>query len=105
MRQLRWFSIVFWLMLAQGSPGPQARGGGAQGDETDPHLMHTQREAIIKADHKKNVEDADALLKLAEELKADLEKDDAHVVSIKSMKKAEDIEKLAKSIHGRLKRF
>jgi len=39
--------------------------------------MHTQREAIIKADHKKNLEDADALLKLAEELKADLEKDDA----------------------------
>ena len=59
----------------------------------------------MKADHKKNLEDAAELVKMSEELKADLEKNDRYIVSLKTLKRTEDIEKLAKNIRGRLKRY
>jgi hypothetical protein len=43
-------------------------------------------------------------VKLAEELQDDLAKEDRHVLSIASLKKAEDIEKLARKIRTRLKK-
>jgi hypothetical protein len=99
--------LLLWMFLQQEDPILRARQDAARSgtSDLDPHLAHTQREALIKADHKKNLEEAEALLKLAEELKSDLEKDDAHIVSVRSMKKTEDIEKLAKNIRGRLKRY
>ena len=65
----------------------------------------SQRDEIAKADYKKNVADAEELLKLAEELKSDLDKDTAFVVSVKTIKKTEDIERLARNIRGRMKRY
>ena len=62
-----------------------------------------QRDEILKADFQKSLEDARQLSKLADELKADLEKNDRYVLSIATLKKTEDIEKLAKRIHDRLK--
>jgi hypothetical protein len=64
-----------------------------------------QQDEILKADHEKSVKDAAQLIDLAESLKQDLEKDDAHVLSISSLKKTEEIEKIAKRIRSRLKRF
>jgi len=61
-----------------------------------------QRDAILKADHEKDLKDAAQLIELAEELKQELEKNDRHVLSISSLKKTEEIEKLAKRIHARL---
>lgn len=63
-----------------------------------------QREEILKADYQKTLEDARALSKLAEELKADLEKNDYNVLSVGVLKKTNDIDRLAKRIHDRLKR-
>jgi hypothetical protein len=65
----------------------------------------SQREETLKEDYKKNLEDVAELVKLAEDLKAELEKDDRYVVSVKSLKDTNDIERLAKTIRGRLKRF
>jgi hypothetical protein len=65
----------------------------------------SQREEILKLDHKKNLEDAAAMAKLAGEVSEDLEKDDRFVVSLKTLKKLDDIEKLAKNIRGRLKKY
>ena len=65
----------------------------------------SQKEEILKAEHAKSLQDADELMKLSEELKTDLEKHDRHVVSVATLKKLEEIEKLAKRIRGRLKRF
>src|SRR4051794_7774473 len=75
--------------------------------DADPKLPNgkSQHEEIIKADHKKNVEEAIALAKVAEELKLDLEKSDRNIVSVKNIKQTEEIEKLARSIRGRLKRY
>ena len=65
----------------------------------------SQNEEILKADHERNLKDAGELLKLAEELKIELEKNDRYVVSVGMLKKTEEIEKLSKRIRGRLNRF
>lgn len=65
----------------------------------------TQREMIVKQDYKKNLADSAELARLAEELKSELENGDQYVVSVKAMKNAEDIEKLARNIKSRLKRY
>lgn len=65
----------------------------------------SQREAMLKAEHEKSLRDSAELLELAEELQEELEKNDRHIVSVSSLKKTEQIEKLAKRIRSRLKRF
>ncbi len=65
----------------------------------------SQAEEILKADHEKSLQDAAALVKLAEDLKADLEKNDRHVLSLATLKKVEEIERLARRIKSRLRRF
>ena len=64
----------------------------------------SQQEEILKAEHEKTLQDAAQLVKLAEELQDELIKDDRHVLSIATLKKTEDIEKLAKKIRTRLKK-
>jgi len=65
----------------------------------------SQRDLIIKADYKKNLDDAAKLLKLAEDLRTDLENAGAEVVSTKMIKETDDIDRLSKSIHARLTRY
>jgi hypothetical protein len=64
----------------------------------------TQQEEILKADHEKDLKDAAQLIELAEGLKEELEKNTQHVLSLSSLKKTEEIEKLAKRIRSRLRR-
>ncbi|HUQ93782.1 MAG TPA: hypothetical protein VM120_19035 [Bryobacteraceae bacterium] len=65
----------------------------------------SQSEEILKADHEKTLKDAGELFRLAEDLKIELEKNDRHILSVGMLKKTEEIEKLAKRIRQRLKRF
>ncbi len=65
----------------------------------------SQQEEILKADHEKDLQDARQLVELAEQLKMELEKNDRHVLSVSSLKKTEEIEKLARKIRSRLRRF
>jgi hypothetical protein len=65
----------------------------------------SQKEEILKADHQKSLRDAAELVRLAEELKADFEKSDYHILSLGAVKKTEEIEKLARRIKSRLRRF
>ncbi|MDW8354185.1 MAG: hypothetical protein RMK57_06605 [Bryobacterales bacterium] len=64
-----------------------------------------QREAILKAEYERTLEDAARLVDLAQELKAELEKNTRHVLSVSSLRKTEEIEKLAKRIRSRLRKF
>ena len=64
----------------------------------------SQQDEILKADFQKTLQDAAELVKLAEQLQDDLIKNDRHVLSIATLKKTEDIEKLAKRIRTRLKK-
>jgi hypothetical protein len=75
-------------------------------EETDRKLPNgkSQNEAILKAEYEKSLKDAAQLVELSQALKDELEANDSHVLSLSSLKKAEEIEKVAKRIHGRLKR-
>jgi hypothetical protein len=65
----------------------------------------SQSEAILKADYERSKEDVAELVKLSEELRMDLEKNEQHVLSIASLRKVEKIEELARRIKKRMKRF
>lgn len=65
----------------------------------------SQREEILKADYDKTLKDAAQLVELAQALQQEIEKDDRHVLSIASLKKTDEIEKLAKRIRSRMRRF
>lgn len=98
--------MVFCVCLAQ-ETGPGLPRHSLDTGDQGPQLPNgrSQRNAIAKADYKKNLEDAAELVRMAEDLKADLENEKAFVVSVKTMKKTEDIEKLARKIRGRLKGY
>ncbi len=63
-----------------------------------------QRDEILKAEHEQNLKDAARLVELSEQLQEELEKNDRFVVSLSSVKKTDEIEKLVKKIRSRLRR-
>jgi hypothetical protein len=79
---------------------PPHQGAGNEDGVTLPNGK--QQDDILKADHQRDLKDAAEIIELAEQLKQELEKNDRHVLSISSLKKTEEIEKLAKRIHARL---
>ncbi len=74
-------------------------------DKTGVRLKRSQVEEILKADRAKSIEDAAQLVKLSGDLQTELEKNDKSVLSVAAIRKTEEIEKLAKRIRGRLRRF
>ena len=71
----------------------------------DPRLPNgkNQKDAIAAADYEKNLKDARDLIDLAKSFELDLEKEDRFVLSLSSLKKLDDIEKITRRIRGRLK--
>ena len=65
----------------------------------------SQKEAILKTDHEMSLKEADEVLALAAALKADLEQEDRHILSVATLKKLDDIQKLVKRIRNRMKRL
>ncbi|HXP87471.1 MAG TPA: hypothetical protein VN841_22250 [Bryobacteraceae bacterium] len=65
----------------------------------------SQREEMLKADYTRNLADATELSRLAAEVKGDIEKNDRYAVSVKTLKKLDEITKLTRNIHGRLNRY
>jgi len=70
-----------------------------------PSDVRKQDDAIAKDDFRKNRENIAEILMLAETLKADFDKNGVFVVDVNDIKHAGRIEKLAKDIKGRLKRY
>jgi hypothetical protein len=97
-------SVALLLPLCAQHPARQASDAEKPSDVRLPNGK-LQQDEILKADHEKSVQDAAQLIELAEGLKRDLEKDETHVLSISSIKKTEDIEKIAKRIRSRIKRL
>jgi hypothetical protein len=62
----------------------------------------SQRDEILKALREDNIKDAAHLVELAEALKSDLQKTDRFVLSMDTLKKTDDIDKLVKKIRNRL---
>ena len=71
----------------------------------DPKLPNgkSQKDEILKAERDQNIKDAQQLADLAQQLQQDLEKEDRFVLSMSTLKKTEDIEKLARKIRSRLR--
>jgi hypothetical protein len=65
----------------------------------------SQKQAIIEAEHKQSLADAQKLADLSAEVQIELQKGDANIVSLKMLKQLEEIERLAKRIHGRLNKI
>lgn len=63
----------------------------------------SQRDEILKADHETNIKDAAELVDLAQQLQQQIEKNDAFVFSLATLKKTDEIEKLVKKIRSRIR--
>jgi hypothetical protein len=63
----------------------------------------SQNDAIAKQNHEQALKDTNDLIAVAQQLRDELQKAGKYVVPISSMKKTEEIEKLARRIRGRLK--
>ena len=94
---------LFLALAISAQPPPRPRPGDEPPEDARLPNGKLQRDEILKADFQKSLDDARELSKLAEELKTDLEKNDRYVLSIATLKKTEEIEKLAKRIRDRLK--
>src|SRR5437867_2558830 len=95
--------VAVWAIAAAQDPFDLPR---VDQGKREPRLPNgkSQRDAIAKDDFKRNSQDADELMRLSAELKDDLDKSGSQIVSVKTLKKLDDIEKLARGIRGRLKR-
>jgi len=103
-RTMRLYVLPFVLALAMpAQPPPLHPRPGEEPEDVRLPNGKLQRDEILKADFQKSLEDARALSKLADELKVALEKNDRYVLSIGTLKKTEEIERLARRIRDRLK--
>ena len=93
---------VYALQQSSGRGGGR-RGGGDQEDDVILPNGKSQKEEILKAEHRQNLKDAAELAELAEQLKIELEKNDRYILSMATLKKTDDIEKLAKRLSARLR--
>lgn len=63
----------------------------------------SQKDEIAKQQHEQSLKDASDLVTLAQQLRDELQKSGNYVVPVSSLKKTEEIERLARRIRGRLK--
>ena len=61
--------------------------------------------AILQRDYKKSKKDVAEIIKLAQELQAEIQRNEEFVVDVDSIRKAEKIEKLSKNIKNRFRRL
>lgn len=96
--------VSVYALQQQGSGrGGGRRGGAAEEEDVILPSGKSQKEEILKAEHQQNLKDAAELADLAEQLKIELEKNDRYILSMATLKKTDDIEKLAKRISARLR--
>ena len=110
-KRMAW-SLVLFLLFAIPGYGQARRPPVPQGapDETPAPVDENQQRLARDMAKKANLErhaalknDADKLLKLAGELKEYVDKSNENVLSLDVLKRAEEIEKLARSVKEKMK--
>ena len=104
--KLRFFRVAFLFSLVAISAVAVSQDVSTTGQQQEDVKLPNgklQRDEILKAEREDNIRDATQLVEMAQELKADLEKTDRFVLSMGTLKKTDDIEKLVKKIRGRLR--
>jgi hypothetical protein len=86
-----------------GFPTPGHNGNPMDTDPMDPHRNEQQEKMRNNDRQKRLVADTDKLLALATDLKAQVDKSTKDTLSVDVIKKAEEIEKLARSVKERMK--
>jgi hypothetical protein len=84
---------------------PQRGGAGAGEVLPAPHANpspHESQERELQQKHEDNLEDTSRLVKLSQELKWELANHDREVLSLATVKKMDDIERLIKRIRARV---
>lgn len=99
------FAVPSQAAGSQAGPYPNGPSSSKPDDE-GPRLPNgkLQRDAILKHDLRRNIKDLREIRGLSDELIDELEDDTAFVLSIKSLKKLQRIEKLSKDIQKRLRK-
>lgn len=103
-----WMQILIIVsLLGQAMPPPPIDRRHPEDTPEDVRLPNgkLQRDAILNDDYEKSLKDARELARLSDELKTSLENEGKNVLSLQMLKKTEEIEKLAKRIRDRLKRY
>ena len=85
------------------NPFPSFGGNNGEGDVSTSRMAEQQARSRNVDRQKKIKIDTDRLLALATDLKEQVDKTDKNVLSIEVIRKAEEIEKLAKSVKERMK--
>ncbi|MBZ5580720.1 MAG: hypothetical protein LAQ30_00695 [Acidobacteriia bacterium] len=102
-------SFFFASPFAPGGATASAQEGGSprvqerQRDDVTLPNGKSQKDEMLKAEHEQNLKDAAQLVELSQGLKDDLEKNDRFVLSLATLKKTDEIEKLVKKIRSRLR--
>ena len=96
-------ALAVRLLPAQLSPPRSRTDADDKGDPIRLPNGKLQQDEILKAEYQTNLKDAQDLVNLARSFQEDLEKDDRFVLSLSSLKKLDDMEKLTRRIRGRLK--
>jgi hypothetical protein len=99
--------LIFLVLTGMLAQLPPEGGSGNRREEGSVRLPNgkLQSEEILKDDYRKNLKDAQEIIDLGESLKMSLEKGAQHVLSISDLKKTEEIEKIARRIRGRIRRY
>ena len=100
-----WLPVFTALAALAQQPGIPPDPALTPASPTNPGLRRQQRDALSKQDYKDNVRDAAELVKLSQGLQASIERNGSFIVDANDIRSAEQIEKLAKNIRARLKRF
>jgi hypothetical protein len=116
-KKVNLFSLVFLSLfflvfssIASGAQGrvtrPQTADGSVAPTEADERRDQITRDMAKKANIERQAalkNDTERLVKLADELKEYVDKSNENVLSLDVMKKAEEIEKLARSVKEKMK--
>lgn len=107
-RILFWVAFLFLIpfsCLAQTNPsqGHGVNPSMSDEDEARARITHEMEKRAAKERVAALKSDTDRLLKLSVELKSYVDKSDENVLSIEVVKKADEIEKLAKSVKEKMK--
>jgi nitric oxide reductase activation protein len=102
--------LFLWIPVAVTAQSPRSQspatsdmGAPADADEARARMAHDMEKKAAKERVAALKNDTDKLLKLSVELKSYVDKSDENVLSVDVVKKAEEIEKLAKSVKDKMK--
>lgn len=91
------------VVLAQTAQLPRAPGEGPVDDEAQRRFEHDQQKKANEERFQKLKEDTEKLVVLSNELKEYVGKANEHTLSVDVVKKAEEIERLAKSVKDKMR--